>query len=45
MPNMYNPYAILGLRQTASNQEIRLALKKMVSIYCGNDESRKNSDV
>lgn len=44
MPNMYNPYAILGLRQTASNQEIRLALKKMVSIYCGNDESRKNSD-
>lgn len=42
---MYNPYVILNVKETASDSEIRLALKKQVNIYCGgSNDSRKNSD-
>lgn len=41
---MNNPYTMLGVRQTATDSEIREALKQKIKLYCSGDESRKNSD-
>lgn len=39
-----NPYVLLQIRQKATESEIKKALKKQIEIYCGTNESRKNSD-
>lgn len=42
---MNNPYIILGVKETATNNEIKMALKKQVNLYCdGRNDSRKNGD-
>ena len=41
---MNNPYTMLGVRQTATDSEIKEALKQKIKLYCSRDESRKNSD-
>lgn len=39
-----NPYVVLGLKETATAEEIRRALKERVSKYCGRDNNGKNAD-
>lgn len=39
-----NPYALLQIKQTATDSEIREALKRQINIYCGKDENRKDGD-
>ncbi len=41
---IYNPYAILGVKQVATKEEIKEALKKQIERNCGTDENRKNAD-
>lgn len=41
---MQNPYMLLGIRQSATSNEIREALKKQINLYCRHDESMKNAD-
>ncbi len=41
---MTDPYTLLNIRQTATEQEIRQALKKQVELYCGREGNRKSSD-
>lgn len=41
---MKNPYAILEIKETASDIDIKNALKKQVELYCGYNESKKNAD-
>lgn len=42
---MNNQYVILGVKETATDSEIRRALKKQVDLYCGgSNDSRKNAD-
>lgn len=41
---MNNPYVLLQIKETATESEIKRALKKQIDLYCSRDESRKNSD-
>ena len=39
---MTNPYIILGIKETATNAEIKEALKKQINTYCGLDDNAKD---
>lgn len=42
---MNNPYVILGIKESATDSEIRMALKRQINTYCSmSNESKKNSD-